>query len=296
MRAKVLSGNSIALKMREEIKQEVKLLVKKYRKIPALISLQVGYNSSIESYVKAQNKLALSLGIECRQHILEEDIAYEKIYKFIEKLNKDDDITAVILQLPLPERLKEVTFKYSIDPLKDAEGMHPLNLGNLFYNFDITNEDSRVVPCAAAAIITLLDSIDIDLRGREVVLVGHSEIIGKPLSLLLLNRFATTTVCHIATSERGLLKEHVKKAEILIVAAGKPNLIKGSWLKEGAVVIDVGTNKVDGKLIGDVEFKEAVKYASCITPVPGGIGPLTASMLMKNVVTLYKNKYDKKNI
>jgi methylenetetrahydrofolate dehydrogenase (NADP+)/methenyltetrahydrofolate cyclohydrolase len=168
----------------------------------------------------------------------------------------------------------------AIAPEKDAEGMHPENLGKVLLG------SFSVAPCTAQAALTLIESTAINLYGKEAVIVGHSEIVGKPLSMLLLNKFATTMVCHIATGERGVLPEHVKRAEILVVAVGKAGLIKGEWIKEGAIVIDVGINRVGEKIVGDVEFEKAFERAAFITPVPGGVGPLTVTMLMRNVVNL----------
>ena len=225
----------------------------------------------------------------------------------IKELNNRDEITAIILQQPLTEKIMRAeekgggakrAFEQFINPKKDAEGIHLKNLGSLFYGSKLeTASFDKLAPCTAMAVMELLDSLnkdprEEDLRGKEVVIVGHSKIIGKPLSLLLLNRFATITVCHIATSERSHLEEHIKRAEVLISAVGKPGLIKGGWIKEGAVVIDVGTSRINGKLRGDVEFDKAKDRASYITPVPGGVGPLTTTMLMKNVITLFRKAND----
>jgi len=166
--------------------------------------------------------------------------------------------------------------------MKDAEGMHPANLGKILLG------SYSIGPCTAMAVMELLQASGTELYGKVAVCVGHSEIVGKPLSLMLLNKFATTSVCHIATGERGMLAEYVKRAEVLIVAVGKAGIVKGEWIKDGAIVIDVGINRVEGKLVGDVEFETASKHASLITPVPGGVGPLTTTILMRNVVELHK--------
>jgi len=165
-----------------------------------------------------------------------------------------------------------------IKPEKDVEGMHPVNMGKIIFG------KARILPCTAAAVMELLNSIGIHYSGKEAVIVGHSEIVGKPLALTLLDKLATVTVCHIGTSQAGKLEEHVRRADILIVAAGKAGLIKGDWVKEKAVVIDVGINRVGDKIVGDVEFEAAEKRAGFITPVPGGVGPLTVTMLMRNLV------------
>jgi methylenetetrahydrofolate dehydrogenase (NADP+)/methenyltetrahydrofolate cyclohydrolase len=184
----------------------------------------------------------------------------------------------MIIQMPLPQQIDYKKISQFILPEKDAEGMHPANIGKIVFG------KARILPCTPAAVMELLNSTGIDLYGKEAVVVGHSEIVGKPLCLLLLEKFATVTVCHIGTSKAGKLEEHVRKAEILIVAVGKAGLIKGEWVKDGAIVIDVGINRVADKIVGDVEFEGAEKHASYITPVPGGVGPLTVTMLMRNLV------------
>jgi methylenetetrahydrofolate dehydrogenase (NADP+)/methenyltetrahydrofolate cyclohydrolase len=208
--------------------------------------------------------------------------------KTVRALNKDSSVTAVIIQQPLPEHLNSRKIVDLIDPFKDAEGVNPCNLGTLFYG------DNVISPCTAAAVMELVLSTGVDLYGKEAVVVGHSRIVGKPLSLMLLNKMATVTVCHVATSDKGVLKDHIGRAEVLIVAVGKPHVIKGDWVREGAVVIDVGINKLGNDIVGDVEFDIASKRASFITPVPGGVGPLTTAMLMRNVIELHKIKLGKR--
>ena len=201
----------------------------------------------------------------------------------IRQLNADPSVSAVILQLPVPKVIDARKLSGMISPGKDAEGMHPQNLGR------ILSGKYSVGPCTAMAVMELLASTGVKLYGKEAVVVGHSEIVGKPLSLMLLDKFATTTVCHIATGERGVLAEHVKRAEILIVAVGKPGVVKGEWVKDGAIVVDIGINRQLDRIVGDVEFESAEKRASFITPVPGGVGPLTTTMLMRNTVELFKS-------
>ena len=209
-------------------------------------------------------------------------ISQAEAENLIKEMNGDDSITAIILQLPVPIRIDAKRLMSLISPSKDAEGMNLENLGN------IISGQYRIGPCTAMAVMELLESTKINLYGKEAVVVGHSEIVGKPLALMLLNKFATTTVCHIATGERGVLPEHVKRAEVLISAVGKPGIIKGDWIRDKAVVIDVGINKIGDKIVGDVEFDGASRRASYITPVPGGVGPLTTTMLMRNTVELFK--------
>jgi len=272
--AKLLEGKPIAEKIKEEIKQQVQLMNKK----PVLASVLVGDNPGAEAYVKSQKKTADSLGIEYQFHKLDKDIAEEKLIEFVKELNRDASVSGIIMQMPLPPQIDYKKISQFILPEKDVEGMHPANIGKIVFG------KAKILPCTPAAVMELLNSTGIDLYGKEVVVVGHSEIVGKPLSLLLLEKFATVTICHIGTSKAGKLEEHVKKAEVLIVAVGKAGLIKGDLIKEGAIVIDVGINRVADKIVGDVEFDAAEKRASYITPVPGGVGPLTVTMLMRNLI------------
>jgi len=272
--AKLLEGKPLAEKIKEEIKNKVAALKNK----PVLASIMVGENAGAESYVKSQKKVAEALGIDYQFSKLPADTTEAALSDFIKKLNSDSNVAGIIVQMPLPQAIDYKKISQFISPDKDVEGMHPANIGKIIFG------KAKILPCTPAAVMELLNSTGIDLYGKEVVVVGHSEIVGKPLALLLLEKFATVTVCHIGTSKAGKLEEHVKKAEILIVAVGKAGLIKGEWVKEGAIVIDVGINRVADKIVGDVEFEPAEKRASYITPVPGGVGPLTVTMLMRNLV------------
>ena len=282
MPAQLLEGKPIAQRVKDGIKEEVKGIIAKSGKRPVLAAVQIGDNPAAEVYFKSQIKCAGELDIEYRHHKLAQDISQDSFFSFIDSLNNDKSVSAVFSQMPLPKHIDSRLLPKHLCPFKDAEGMHPENLGRLFFG------KARFIPCTAHSVMELLKAAGINLYGKEVVVVGHSEIVGKPLSLLLLEQFATTTVCHIATAERGLTAEHVKRAEVLVVAVGRANLIKGEWVKEGAIVVDVGINRVNDKIVGDVEFEEAAKRASWITPVPGGVGPLTVTMLMRNVVEAAK--------
>ena len=276
--AKLLEGKPLSEKIKEEIKQQVSSLKKK----PVLASIQVGDNPGAEAYAKSQKKTAEGLGIEYQFHKLSQDTTEASLIEFIQKLNSEKSINGIIIQMPLPAQIDYKKISQFILPEKDAEGMHPANIGKTVFG------KANILPCTPAAVMELLKEAGVELYGKEVVIVGHSEIVGKPLALLLLEKFATVTVCHIGTSKAGKLQEHVMKAEVLIVAVGKAGLIKGEWIKEGAIVIDVGINRVGDKIVGDVEFETAEKRASYITPVPGGVGPLTVTMLMRNVVEAAK--------
>ncbi|MFH0828064.1 MAG: bifunctional 5,10-methylenetetrahydrofolate dehydrogenase/5,10-methenyltetrahydrofolate cyclohydrolase, partial [Candidatus Omnitrophota bacterium] len=271
--AKLLEGKLIAAQLKDALVKKISAS----GKILHLSALQVGENPASEVYIRSQKKNAEALGIEYVLHKLEQSISQEELIGFIETLNKDLHVNGIIIQMPLPAHIDSKKISEHIAPAKDAEGMHPANMGKIIFG------KSKVLPCTAAAVMELINATGVDLKGRETVIVGHSEIVGKPLSLLLLDKLATVTVCHIGTSSVGKLEEHVRRAEILIVAVGRAGLIKGEWVKEGAIVVDVGINKVEDKIVGDVEFAEAEKRASWITPVPGGVGPLTVVMLMRNL-------------
>ncbi|MFC1704232.1 bifunctional 5,10-methylenetetrahydrofolate dehydrogenase/5,10-methenyltetrahydrofolate cyclohydrolase [Candidatus Omnitrophota bacterium] len=278
MSAQLLEGKPLAARIKDNLKKEIEGL----GKAPVLASILAGENAGAEAYCKSQKKTAESLGIEYRLEKLSAEISQQELIDFIKKLNNDSTVNGMIVQMPLPKQIDYKVISSYIAPAKDVEGMHPENLGKVLMG------KAKIAPCTAAAAMALIESTGVSLYGKEVVVVGHSEIVGKPLSLLLLEKFATTTVCHIGTSEAGKLVEHVGAAEILVVAVGVPGLIKGEWVKEGATVIDVGINRVEGKIIGDVEFEAAEKKAAYITPVPGGVGPLTVTMLMRNLVEATK--------
>ena len=282
MSAKLLEGKVIAAGIKENIKKEVEALKKKLGTSPKLISIQVGENPGSTVYVNSQKKTAESLGIEYELKTLSADTTEQGLLEEIKTFNLNKNASGIIVQLPLPKGIDHKKVMSAISPGKDAEGMHPENLGHVLMG------ESAIAPCTAKAAMTLIESTGVNLYGKEAVVVGHSEIVGKPLALLLLNKFVTTTVCHIATGERGVLQDHVKRAEIVVVAVGKAELVKGDWIKKDAIVIDVGINRINGKLVGDVEFEKAKEKASFITPVPGGVGPLTVTMLMQNVVNAFK--------
>ncbi len=276
--ARLLEGKPIADKIKEQLRQEAV----SFKNKPMLVSIMVGDNAGAEAYVKSQKKVAEGLGIEYQLQKLGGDTSENQLVEIIKKLNSDKSINGIIIQMPLPAQIDYKKISQYIAPEKDVEGVNPANIGKIVF------AKANILPCTPAAVMELLKETGTDLYGKEVVVVGHSEIVGKPLALLLLDKFATVTVAHIGTSKAGKLEEHVKKAEVLIVAVGKAGLIKGEWVKEGAIVIDVGINRVGDKIVGDVEFEEAEKRASWITPVPGGVGPLTVTMLMRNLVEATK--------
>ena len=281
MAAELLKGAPIAERIREQVTGEVAALKEK-GVTPALVAIQVGENPASAVYVGQQRKAAEKLGIGYRLEQLPADSTQQAVADFIAKLNADPAVNGIILQMPVPQGMNARELQASVAPGKDVEGVSPANMGWVVFG------RPALAPCTALGVIELINATGVDLYGKEVVVVGHSDIVGKPVALLLLDKFATTTVCHIGTGERGALPDHVKRAEILVVAVGKAGLIKGEWVKEGAIVVDVGINRVGDKIVGDVEFEAAAERAAYITPVPGGAGPLTVVMLMKNTVAATK--------
>ncbi len=278
----ILDGRAIAAKIFDQLGKEIAQLKSRHGCGPSLLTVQVGMHSAADLFVRSQTKAAAALGIGYRLERLPADVTQPQLIRKIQEWNADPAITGVTIQFPLPSGIDAREISAALDPRKDVEGIHPQHIGQAMFGW------SRIGTCTSLAILELINATGADLYGKEAVIVGHSELIGKPVALLLLDRFCTTTVCHVATAERGRLMEHVRRAEILVVAVGKPHLIKGSWIRPGAVVIDVGTNVVNGELKGDVEFEEAIKVADFITPVPGGVGPVVVAMLMRNTVEAFK--------
>jgi len=276
--ARLLEGKPVAEKIRQDIAKEIEALGKKL----VLASVMVGDNPGAEAYVKSQKRTAEALGVQYQLHKFSSDTTEHALAEFIEKLNRDKSVNGIIIQMPTPPQIDCKLISQQIQPDKDIEGMHPANIGKVVFG------KAKIIPCTAAAVMELLNAAEVELKGKEVVVVGHSEIVGKPLALLLLDKLATVTVCHIGTFEAKKLEEHVRKAEILIVAVGKAELIPGDWVKDGAVVVDVGINRVGDRVVGDIEHEGAFRHASIITPVPGGVGPLTVTMLMRNLVEAAK--------
>lgn len=289
MSAQLLDGKILAAAIKEKLKMQVVSLKKTRGAIPHVVNIAVGEDHAASAYAKAQIKAAEDIGINYRLETLPADVSQQKIIDRLRELNADDSVNGIMVQKPLPSIIDYHLIANCIDIAKDLEGVNVTNIGKMLLG------KTHLIPCTPAAVMALLESTGMSLRGKEVVVVGHSEIVGKPLALLLLEKMATVTVCHIATSEAEKLIEHVSRAEVLIVAAGKPELIKGNWIKAGAVVIDVGINRVGDKVVGDVEFVAAQAKASHITPVPGGVGPVTVMMLMKNAVEAFRLQAESKN-
>jgi methylenetetrahydrofolate dehydrogenase (NADP+) / methenyltetrahydrofolate cyclohydrolase len=276
-----LDGKALAERLRTAIVPEVDSLLASGRR-PRLVVLQVGFNPAAEAFLRGQRRGAEAWRIEYATRTLPADATEADVLAAITAANVDPDVSGVLLQMPLPEHLDSRALQQAIAPVKDVEGVHPQNLGGVVYGCD------DLAPCTAAAAIALLESSGLTIEGAEAVVVGHSEIVGKPAALMLLARNATTHVCHVHTKNLGA---HTRRADVIIVAAGVPKLIRADMVKPGAIVIDVGINEVPvpgepgrTRLVGDVDY-DAVIAAGCrVSPVPGGVGPVTVAMLMRNVV------------
>ncbi|MPQ24690.1 bifunctional methylenetetrahydrofolate dehydrogenase/methenyltetrahydrofolate cyclohydrolase FolD [Bacillus paralicheniformis] len=275
MTATIIDGKETAKEKRGQLAKEVEEL-KKQGVTPGLAVILIGDDPASLSYVRGKKKAAEAMGIRFQLDHFDASFSEQELLEVIDQYNKNNDFHGILVQLPLPDHISEQAVIERISPDKDVDGFHPLNVGKM-----LLGEDT-FLPCTPAGIVELLKKTEIDLSGKEVVVVGRSNIVGKPVGQLLLNENATVTYCHSRTVD---ITAHTKKADILIVAVGKANFIKADQMKEGAVVIDVGVNRLDnGKLVGDVDFEEAKEKASYITPVPGGVGPMTITMLAHNTV------------
>lgn len=271
MAAKIIDGSKIAEQLRAELKKKTAKLKAK----PGLAVVLVGNNPASQIYVNMKEKKSLETGFYSKKVILQEDTDEEKLLEVIDTLNQDPKIHGMLVQLPLPEGLDEDLIIGSILPHKDADGLHPLNLGHLLKG---TN---RIIPATPKGVMKLLESTGVSLEGKHAVVIGRSDLVGKPISILLQQRNCTVTMCHSRTKD---LAQYTKIADILIAAVGKPRMIKKDMVKKGAIVIDVGTSKVYDKLVGDVDFDEVKEVAGYITPVPKGVGPMTIACLLENTL------------
>jgi len=280
--SEIIDGKAIAASIRAEITEETTRLKAKKGVTPGLAVVLVGEDPASKVYVGMKEKACNEAGFFSDEHKLSADTAEDDLLKLIDRLNADEKIDGILVQLPLPKHINEPKVLEAISPAKDVDGFHPYNVGQLIIG------NPAFQPCTPYGVIKLLERIGCELEGKEAVVVGRSNIVGKPVAMMLLQKNATVTICHSRTKD---LKAKVKAADIVIAAVGIPEMIKGDWIKEGAVVIDVGVNRVgDKKLVGDVEFEAASKVASAITPVPGGVGPMTITMLLSNTLTSAKRR------
>ncbi|WP_010249696.1 bifunctional methylenetetrahydrofolate dehydrogenase/methenyltetrahydrofolate cyclohydrolase FolD [Acetivibrio cellulolyticus] len=275
MSARVLNGKELATKIKGELKQTVDD-IKKQNIHPGLAVVIVGNDPASRVYVNSKKKACEEIGIESFEYALDENVKEAELLDLIQKLNNDDKVNGILVQLPLPKHINEEKIILAISSSKDVDAFHPENVGRLMTG------NPQFLPCTPAGVMELIKESGIEIAGKECVIVGRSNIVGKPQSMLLLAEHGTVTICHSKTKN---IEEVIKRADILVAAVGRPEMIKGNSIKPGAVVIDVGINRLENKkLVGDVEYESASQVASAITPVPGGVGPMTIAMLMKNTV------------
>ena len=282
---KILNGNTLSKKIKSVLSIEIEYLVKKHGRSPKLCIILVGDDPASISYVKSKKKSCNEIGILCDLSILPFSTSQNELLELIEKLNSDPEVDGILVQLPLPKHIDQNVVLRAIDYRKDADGLHPMNVGLL----NVSND--AILPCTPKGILSLLKAEDISITGKHCVIIGRSNLVGKPMAQLMLRENASVTVCHSKTRDLAYL---TRQGEILIIAIGHANLVKADMLKEGAVVVDVGINNVEGKLVGDIynsiDVTNIEKKAAAITPVPGGVGPMTIASLMENVVEIYKRR------
>lgn len=274
MTATQIDGRAIAARMMSESSAEAKGLADAGWQ-PRLVSISVGDVAAAELYVRNQQKQAQAAGVEFEARNYPSDISLEQLTGVLAGLNADPRVNGIIIQRPLPAHIPVKTLQKAVHPLKDVEGMHPSSIGNIVYN------DLALGPCTAVAAVEILKSLPLKVEGLDVCVIGHSEIVGKPIAFLMMGLGATVTVCHHMTRQ---VSVHSRRADAVFVAVGKPGLVTGEMLKPGAALIDIGINRVDGKTVGDADFDSCAQVAGWITPVPGGVGPVTVAILMKNAV------------
>ena len=274
---KIIDGKAIAKALRGELAAEVAQMKESSGITPGLAVVLVGEDPASKVYVRNKARASEEVGIRSVQHILPEQTTEAELLSLISELNADADIHGILVQLPLPIHINQATIIEAISPDKDADGFHPYNMGRLLTG------SPTLEPCTPLGVMHLIETTGLDISGKDAIVVGRSNIVGKPVAVMLLGKNATVTLCHSKTAG---LTEKIADADIVVAAIGRAEVIKGEWIKEGATVIDVGMNRnSDGKLCGDVEYAEALKRAAHITPVPGGVGPMTIAMLLKNTVT-----------
>lgn len=283
--AEIIDGKLVSTVLKEEIATEVASFKEKFGKAPGLAVIMVGNNPASAVYVRNKHKACAAVGMVSYEYNMPEETTEEELLEKIKELNESSEVNGILVQLPLPKHISEERIINSISSEKDVDAFHPMNTGRIFIgNYDF-------LPCTPAGVMELLKYYNVDISGKECVVLGRSNIVGKPMAHLLLGANGTVTVCHSRTKD---LKEITKRADILVVAIGRANFVTEDMVKEGAVVVDVGINRLDdGKLCGDVDFAAVEKKASKITPVPGGVGPMTITVLLKNTLTAAKRQNEK---
>jgi len=274
MTATLIDGKIIAQAMRDEVARDVAELDRSGW-APKLVSITVGDGAASALYVRNQQKQAEASGVEFEQRTYPAEISLEQLTGVLNGLNSDPRVHGIIIQRPLPAHIPVKALQKAVHPLKDVEGMHPASIGNIVYN------DLALGPCTAVAAVEMLKTLPLQVEGLDVVVIGHSEIVGKPIAFLMMGLGATVTVCHHMTRQVAV---HSRRADAVFVAVGRPGLVTGEMLKPGAALIDIGINRVDGRTVGDADFDSCAEVAGWITPVPGGVGPVTVATLLKNAV------------
>lgn len=280
---RIIDGRKMAKDLLEEMKRKTMGFKNKHSKAPGLAVVLIGNDKASEVYVNNIIKKCDATGFLSEKYILEENTTENEILHLLDKLNNNDKINGILIQFPLPKGIDEKKIKSYISEKKDVDGINPLTTGRLYSGLD------TFIPCTPKAALKLLKSTGVELKGKDTVVIGRSNIVGRPIAELLLKENATVTICHSKTIN---LEAHTKRADIVVSAVGYPNLVKGHMLKEGSIVIDVGTNVVNGKLVGDTEFESAYEKVSLITPVPGGVGPVTITMLLENTLEAFLKQWE----
>ena len=281
MTAQIISGTQLASQIKSNVAQQISQYVAQGKRAPGLAVILVGADPASQVYVGSKRKSCAEIGIVSKSYDLPETTTEQALLELIETLNQDAEVNGILVQLPLPKHIDSTKVIEQISPEKDVDGFHPYNVGRLCQRIPTLRA------CTPYGVMKLLETTGISFYGKHAVIVGASNIVGRPMALELLLAGCTLTVTHRFTED---LASHIRQADILVVAVGKPKFIKGEWIKEGAVVVDVGINRLEGKLVGDVEFEVAAQRASYITPVPGGVGPMTVAMLMQNTLSAYKKQ------
>ena len=280
--AKLIDGKQVSANVKEQVRQETEALFQKYSKKPGLAVVIVGNDPASRVYVNNKKKACETVGFQSFEYALPEDTTQEELLALVETLNADKNVNGILVQLPVPKQIDDKAIINAISAEKDVDAFHPENVGRIMIG------EYAFLPCTPAGVMELIDSTGTEISGKRCVVIGRSNIVGKPMAMLLLHRSGTVTICHSRTQN---LAEITREADILVAAVGKANFVTGDMVKEGAVVIDVGMNRLEnGKLCGDVNFAEVEQKASYITPVPGGVGPMTIAMLMKNTLTAFKKQ------
>lgn len=281
MTAQIISGTQLASQIKSNVAQQISQYVAQGKRAPGLAVILVGADPASQVYVGSKRKSCAEIGITSQSYDLPENTTEQSLLELIEELNQDTEIDGILVQLPLPKHIDSTKVIEQISPEKDVDGFHPYNVGRLCQRIPTLRA------CTPYGVMKLLETTGISFYGKHAVIVGASNIVGRPMALELLLAGCTVTVTHRFTED---LASHIRQADILVVAVGKPKFIKGEWIKDGAVVVDVGINRLEGKLVGDVEFDVAAQRASYITPVPGGVGPMTVAMLMQNTLSAYEKQ------